>query len=140
MARWSPGVALLTEVKLFQGMSKKALQEIYDHMRERTFPAGAAIVEEGDREGSFYLVLEGTARVMVQGERRDTIGPGGYFGEISLIDREPRLATVVAETPLKALTLDNLSFRFLLRDHPGMSHELLIQLCRLLRAERSLHV
>lgn len=140
MARWSPGVALLAEVKLFKGMSKRALQEIYDHTRERTFPAGAAIVEEGDQEGSFYLVLEGTARVMVQGERRDTIGPGGYFGEISLIDREPRLATVVAETPLKALTLDNLSFRFLLRDHPEMSHELLTQLCRLLRAERSLHV
>jgi CRP/FNR family cyclic AMP-dependent transcriptional regulator len=140
MARWSPGVALLAEVKLFKGMSKKALQEIYDHMRERTFPAGAAIVEEGDREGSFYLVLEGTARVTVRGERRGTIGPGGYFGEISLIDREPRLATVVAETPLRALTLDNLNFRFLLRDHPEMSHELLIQLCRLLRAERSLHV
>ena len=140
MARWSPGVALLAEVKLFKGMSKRALQEIYDHTRERTFPAGAAIVEEGDREDSFYLVLEGTARVMVQGEQRDSIGPGGYFGEISLIDREPRLATFVSETPIRALTLDNLSFRFLLRDHPEMSHELLIQLCRLLRAERSLHV
>ena len=140
MARWSPGVALLAEVKLFKGMSKRGLQEIYDHTRERTFPAGAAIVEDGDREGSFYLVLEGTARVMVQGEQRDSIGPGGYFGEISLLDREPRLATVVAETPLRALTLDNLSFRFLLRDHPEMSHELLIQLCRLLRAERSLHL
>jgi CRP/FNR family cyclic AMP-dependent transcriptional regulator len=140
MARWSPGVALLAQVKLFSGMSKRVLQEIYDHMREQTFPAGTVIVEEGDREGRFYLVVDGTARVTVQGEVRGAIGPGGYFGEISLIDREPRLATVVAETPLKALTLDNLSFRFLLRDHPEMSHELLIQLCRLLRMERSLQV
>jgi len=140
MARWSPGVALLDEVKLFHGMPKRALQEIFDHTREQSFPAGAVIVDEGDAEGRFYLIMDGTARVDVHGEPRDTIGPGGYFGEISLIDRQPRLARVVAETPLRALTLDNHSFRFLLHDHPEMSHQLLVQLCRLIRAERSLPV
>src|SRR5436189_6269381 len=100
MARWSPGVALLDEVKLFQGMPKRALQEIFDHMREQTFAPGAVIVDEGDREGRFYLVMEGTAGVSVHGERRSTLGAREYFGEIALIDREPRLARVVAETPL----------------------------------------
>jgi len=70
----------------------------------------------------------------------DTLDAGGYFGEISLIDREPRSASVIAETDVRTLSLANFNFRLVLRAHPELTYKLLVHLCGLFRRERALYL
>ena len=79
------------------------------------------------------MITEGEATVSVDGVDHATLGPGTYFGEISLIDGGPRSATVTAATDLKTVSLTSWDFNALLDQFPELSRTLLIQLCRRLR-------
>jgi CRP/FNR family cyclic AMP-dependent transcriptional regulator len=128
-----PSSDVLSTVDLFQGLSKRELQRLMGSTKELAFEAGDEVVKEGDEDGRFYLLLEGEARI-VQGRRvLATLGAGDYFGEISLIDGEPRSATVLATTPIRALTLARWNFRALLDEHPAIARKLLLEMCRRVR-------
>jgi CRP-like cAMP-binding protein len=135
MARPQPGLELLGSVDLFQGLSKKELQAIYSMSREQSFAAGAVVAEEGAAAGRFYLILDGKATVSIRGVDRPlaTLGPGNYFGEISLIDGEPRTATVTANTPLRTLTLASFNFKAILHEYPATARKILLEMCRRVR-------
>ena len=124
---------VISSVDLFQGLSKRELQRLLSMAKEMSFDDGATVVSEGDEDGRFYLLLEGSAKI-VKGKRTlATLGPGDYFGEISLIDGEPRSATVVTTSPVRALTLARWNFRPLLDEQPALTRKLLVEMCRRVR-------
>jgi CRP-like cAMP-binding protein len=127
-------VELLGGVDLFQGLSKKELRAIAAMAKEMQFDEGQRVVTEGEEGGRFHLILDGKAKVTVGGRTKNALGPGDYFGEISLIDGGPRSATVTAETPLRTLALAEWNFRPLLKEMPTIAPKLLVEMCRRLRA------
>jgi CRP-like cAMP-binding protein len=132
-------LAMLGQVRLFEGLSKRELEAIYQAGKVTEFPAGKAVVEEGATGLGFHLILEGEAAVTVGGRKRATLRAGNYFGEMSLIDGGPRSATVRAETPVRTLGITSWAFLPLLDDYPSIARKLLVETSRRLRnLEKSL--
>jgi len=127
-------VQALGSTDLFSGVSKRALNAIADQARVVRHEPGKEITEEGGGAVGFHLIQDGTASVTVHGESKPELGPGDYFGEISLIDGKPRSATVRAETPLTTISLASWSFLPILDDQPEVSKALLRVLCARVRA------
>ena len=125
---------LLGSVPLFGGLSERELEEILAAGREVEFGSGSTIVEESDEARDFYLILSGQASVEVRGRRRGTLGPGGHFGEMSVLDGGPRTATITADGFVMALRLDRSKFLDLLDQHGSIGRKLLVELSSRLRA------
>ena len=124
----------LAEVPLFQGLPKRHLRRIAKLARIRRFAAGSAIVRAGDSGRSFYVLLDGSAKVVVAGRRSRRLGAGDYFGEMALLDDAPRSADVVADGEVLALTIGRPGFAKLLRAEPAIAQQLLRTLAARLRA------
>jgi CRP-like cAMP-binding protein len=124
---------MLASVPLFEGLSNKELVQIHRMGKEVDFAAGKVVVKEGGSAVGFHLILKGKARVTIRGRNRTTLGPGNFFGELSLIDRGPRTATVTAETPLRTLSLVSWEFIPLLERQPSIARKILVEMCRRLR-------
>ena len=133
------GAEILAQVPLFAGLSRRHLKQIAEHADEIGFRQGEAIVEQDQPGGSFYVILEGEIRV-VRGTRTIArMGPGEFFGEISLLDGGPRTATVIAETPVTAVRVFKRSFDRVVTQEPGVASQILAVVARRLReAERTL--
>lgn len=130
---------VLRRVPLFEGLSKPQLRYVLRETKEEPFSPGQTIVREGTSGGRFYLILEGRAKVIINNRSRRTLGPGDFFGELSLIDREPRSATVQAETHIRALSIASWNFLALLQEHWSMGHKVMVELSKRIRAlDRSL--
>lgn len=128
----------LAEVPLFDGLSKRDLRRIAKLASVRRFRPGSTMVRAGDAGTSFFVLLDGTARVFPAGGRGKRLGMGDSFGEMALLDGAPRSASVVAEGAVLTLTIGRASFRKLLREEPALSLVLLRTLAgRLRAAERS---
>jgi CRP-like cAMP-binding protein len=127
----------LADVPLFAGLSKRHLGRIGKLARIRRFAPGAAMVRSGDPGRSFYVVLDGVAKVVRPGGRTRRLGVGDYFGEMALLDDAPRSADVVAEGEVLALTIDRAGFTKLLRAEPALAQALLRTLAARLRAAES---
>jgi CRP-like cAMP-binding protein len=125
---------LLRGVDLFEELSKSELRKIAGLTKRFTFAADEAVTEEGTPGGRFHVIESGTAKVVAGGRTRATLGPGEYFGELSLIDGEPRSATVVAQEPLSTLSIAEWNLRPLLKSQPTISYKLLVVLCRRVRS------
>jgi CRP/FNR family transcriptional regulator, cyclic AMP receptor protein len=123
----------LRAVPLFEGMSDKELRDVLSQARTVEHD-GDEIVEEGRGAAGFHLILDGTVTVLQGGGVRRTLGPGDYFGEISLIDGKPRSATVRPEGPVSTLSITAWKFAPLLEAHPAMAKAMLLGLCGHLRA------
>jgi CRP/FNR family transcriptional regulator, cyclic AMP receptor protein len=139
MARTTEVMALLRSVPLFEGLSQKELQAIMRSAKQVEYAPDRDIVTEGATGVGFHLILEGRASVLVGGRTRAKLGPGDFFGEMSLIDGGPRSATVRADTGVRTLSLASWEFTPLLDANPSIARKLLVELSRRLRAvERSL--
>jgi CRP-like cAMP-binding protein len=115
----------LGKVPLFSGLSQRELEAIVRAGKEVEHRAGHVIAREGDRGIGFFLVLSGEARVSRGGKGLAKLGPGDFFGEISLLDRGPRTATVTASTPIRLLGVTAWVFRGLLTENPSIALKLL---------------
>ena len=91
---------------LFAGLDASARALLADHMELVSFPAGAEVIRQGDRERVLYLVVGGRARVRTGAVDLGPVERGEHFGELSLLDGQPRSASVVAETALRVARLD----------------------------------
>ncbi len=127
--------ALLSNMEFFQGFSDDDLRRVVELGHEVDLPSGAVLVDQGDPGTSCYVILSGVAGVYVRGEYVASSGPGSMVGEIALIDRRPRTATVVADTDLELLQFDSAAFRTLLDEMPKASERVMTLLrARLERA------
>jgi CRP/FNR family cyclic AMP-dependent transcriptional regulator len=126
-------VKLLSEVPLFEGLSKKELRAIAQSAKEITHREGAVLAREGDSGVGFFLITDGKAKVSVGGRARNTMGPGDFFGEISLIDQGPRTATVTAETPITTLGITAWVFKRLIEQNPSIASKMLTVMAQRLR-------
>lgn len=138
MATTTP-VDMLAKVDLFTVLTKKEVKKIHDAGKEVTFRAGRTIVTEGESGVGFHLILEGKAKVTVNGRLRATLGAGDYFGEMAIIDRGPRSASVTAEGDVKTLAIASWDFLPVLAENFDMCKKIMVELSqRLRRAEKSL--
>lgn len=124
---------LLGRVDLFEGLSKADLRKIHGSSKELSYEPGEDVIIQEGKGGRFFLVLEGEAVIKFGGRNRRSLGQGDYFGEMSLIDGEPRSATVTAQTPLRTFTLASFAFRPLMIKHPSIAQKLLVALSRRVR-------
>lgn len=115
----------LAEVPLFGAASRKDLQKIARASDEVDVKSGRVLVDQGRPGHEFFLILEGTASVRRNNRKVAELGPGMYFGELSLLDRGPRTATVVADTDMKVLVLGQREFLGVLDDVPGLAYKIL---------------
>jgi len=121
----NPTPDLLRNVGLFSTLDDKDLQSLAAEFSERRFAAGDKIALEGEGGLMFFVVESGELSVEVHGQEVSTIGPGGSFGEIALIDRRPRTATVTATSDVKAFGLPVFVFRPFVEARPQVAWKLL---------------
>ena len=130
---------LLAQVPLFSRLSRRQLRRLAEHADTASFRAGETIVEGGQPGGTFYVILQGAAKVVRGSRTVDRMEPGDFFGEISLLDGGPRTASVVAETPLVAIRVFRRSFDRLVAQEPAVAADILAVVAgRLRQAERSI--
>lgn len=133
-----PPLAVLKRVPLFAGLPDGELVPFSELMRERSYPKGSVILFEDDPGDALYLVVSGQVKVVLIGEDgREVIlsvlGEGTFFGEMSLLDDEPRSAHVIAMEDSSVLALRREDFRARLRASPEVAIALLRELSRRLR-------
>jgi CRP/FNR family cyclic AMP-dependent transcriptional regulator len=126
-------VARLREVTLFASCSQRELQKVARVTDEITVPASTVLMEEGDSGREAYVVLEGTAVVRRNRRKIAEVGPGDCVGEMSLLDRRPRTATVVADTDLRVLVLTARALTGLLDESPAFARKVLASLAARVR-------
>ena len=113
-------IDLLARIPLFAGLAADELARIAALTEDVEVAAGTVLTHEGRYEGWFYVVVAGTVEIARAGAAVDTVGAGGFVGEISLIDAGPRTATVTTLTPCELLRLDNRHFEALLDASPAI--------------------
>ena len=134
LRRRSDKADALKKVPLFSGLSRRYLDLIAREADEVKEEAGTVLTKQGGLGLEFLLILEGGARVEKDGTVIARLGPGDFFGEMSLIDGLPRSAAVIAESPSVLLVIQSRPFRSLLDTVPGLQRRLLVTLCARLRA------
>jgi CRP/FNR family transcriptional regulator, cyclic AMP receptor protein len=127
------GVDLLGQVPLFAGLSRRNLKRLAEHADIVSFNERDPIVEADQPGGTFYVLLEGEAKVIRGSRTIDRMGPGDFFGEISLLDGGPRTATVTAETPVSAIRIFKRSFDKVVSQEPSVAAQILVVVARRLR-------
>jgi len=141
LRRGSQKIDLLKKVPLFSNLSQKHLREIAKHADQVQVEAGRVLVEQGGKGWEFIFIVEGKARVEKNGKAIRQLLGGDFFGEISLIDGEPRTSTVIAETYMVLLIVHKPSFDHLIDTIPGLQRKILISLCQYLRrAEKATNI
>src|ERR1700694_412884 len=121
------------KVPLFSACSKKDLQQINRRAEHVQVPAGKVLVREGAAGAEFFVILDGTAEVSRHGRKVATLGPGAFFGDLALLDKAPRNATVTAKTPMRLAVLGQREFAAIIDEVPGFAHKLLTGLAHRLR-------
>jgi len=127
---------LLADVKLFSRCTTRQRRAIARHAQIAELPAGVDLVKEGEPGDALFIILEGDALVHREGEELNRVGPGAYFGELAILDGEPRSATVVATTDVKVAVIGIRMFRTLLREFSDLAEQLLIAMAGELREAR----
>ena len=132
-------VDLLETVPLLRECSKRQLRSIAGICETFDVPVDTVLTRVGEPGEEFFVIIDGTVRAEVSPNRQVHLGAGEYFGEMSLLDGQPRSASVVAESAVRLLVIRRGSFQKLLDETPGIARGLLVTLSRRVReAERAL--
>ena len=123
----------LANVRMFSSLNRKELSLVAKAADVVTVKGGSEVVKEGSPGHEFFLILDGEAAVKRGKRKIATLGPGSYFGEMALLDRGPRSATIVADSDLKLVVLGQREFMGLLDQVPALSHKLLVAMATRLR-------
>lgn len=129
----SEKVRALQKVPLFGECSERELALLARIADEVTLPAGRVLIKRGEFGKEFLFLLGGTVTVEPATGKRMKMGPGEFFGEMSVLDGEPRSATVTADTPVQLLVLGQREFYTLLAEVPSLARRLLVTLSRRVR-------
>ena len=121
------------EMRVFDDKTMQDLVAAFRAKPPQIFPAGRTIMKEGDIGSAMYIVLRGRVNVSINSVPMDTVGPGGVFGEMALVDKTSRLATAVAGTECQLLTFNRNDFLSLVKTKPGFAITLLKTIAERLR-------
>ncbi|MEX2011271.1 MAG: cyclic nucleotide-binding domain-containing protein [Chloroflexota bacterium] len=125
---------LLAGCPLFRGVGAEHLTALAEKATEVEFPARQTIVRQGEIGTGFFIVVEGRVKVVRDARTLATLGPGDFFGELSVLDGQPRIAQVVAEEPTRCLALASWDFEKVLLEQPALSLAILRGLAARLRS------
>jgi CRP/FNR family cyclic AMP-dependent transcriptional regulator len=128
-------IELIRKVPLFSRLSKTGLREVASIADEMDFPEGKDLTREGERGREFFVILEGLVHVNKKGKRVRQLGKGDFLGEIALVTKQPRTATVTTASPVRALVITDRDFARLLRDSPQIGQGVLEALAERLAPE-----
>jgi CRP/FNR family transcriptional regulator, cyclic AMP receptor protein len=129
---------LLGNVRLFSTCNKRELARIAALVDEIDVPEGRVIVRQGEPGRECFVITEGRAKASIRGKGNQSLGPGSFFGEMSLLDQGPRSATVTAETDMHLLVLGSREFSALVNEVPTVAVRMMRGLAeRLRRSERT---
>jgi len=124
---------MLNRTPIWSGLSNQDLHAIVKLAKDLRYNAGQVIVKKGESGVGFYMILEGSVEVKSGETLLSKLGRGQFFGEMSLIDEEPRSADVVAVEPSRCLVLSSWGFESLVSNHPKIALKMLRELVRRLR-------
>ena len=118
-------VELLKRVPLFSQCTRKELASVAAVADEIDLGEGRELTRQGAPGREFFVLVEGEADVRRNGRKVRTLSDGDFFGEIALVTKRPRTATVVARTPVRVLVVTDRSFRRMLEESPSMQTKVL---------------
>jgi CRP-like cAMP-binding protein len=116
--------ATLRQLHVFDGLSRKQRRLLASRADELEVSPGKMLCSKGETAHQFFVIEDGTAKVVRDGQYLDELGPGDFFGEMGLLDNAPRNADVVAKTPLRLMVLSGRTLRDLEREAPGFARRL----------------
>lgn len=131
--------SLVSACPLFRGLDEPGLAAVAAAAVEVEFPAERVIAREGEIGTGLFIVGAGRVRVMRNGQAIARLGPGEFFGELSVLDGGPRNATVIADQPTTCLALATWDAERVLREQPGVALTVLRVLAGRLREATSDH-
>jgi CRP-like cAMP-binding protein len=126
-------VEMLEKCSLWSGLDTQDLKAIVKVSKQQKFQSGKTIVKKGDEGTGFYLVLDGAVEIRSDGKILSKLGPGQFFGEMSIVDTQPRSADVVVVEPSRVLFLSSWSFKSLISERPRIAVKMLQEFVRRLR-------
>ena len=124
---------LLKKAPLFSRLSRRGLEAVMKSATEKTFKAGNQILGEGESGVGFYLILDGSAQVTRKDKELAKLDAGNFFGELAVLDGEPRTADVVALEDTKCLVLTRWAMKSIISSHPDVASGMLEELAKRLR-------
>jgi CRP-like cAMP-binding protein len=125
----------LKHVPIFAHCSADELKSLAMNTDEVDLPAGRTLIKEGELNDTFFVLLDGEVEVTVKGQEPRRLGPGSFFGEISMLDRGRATATVVATTPIEALVMSHAQFRDGIRAHEDIALRVIAVMAERLRRD-----
>ena len=128
-----PRIGHLERVPLFSGFNEDELRRVAELSRIVEAPVGTVITQIGEPGDSFFVIIDGMVAVRTPVGAGSQLRPGDFFGEMSLVDGEPRSATIVATTDLRLLIVDRFHFWRLLDETPDLTRRILTILSRRVR-------
>jgi len=123
-------VEALKRAPLLAGLSRKELTALAMMTEDMELDKGRVLCREGQRGEEFFIVMEGEVEVSRGGKKLRTLGSGGFFGEIALVEDLPRTATVTASTGIRFFVLTRRSFLRLLDEKPAVERKVMRALAR----------
>jgi CRP/FNR family transcriptional regulator, cyclic AMP receptor protein len=129
--------SMIGSVPFFSSFDQKHRKDLISQGKQLSYKAGDAIVNEGTMGVGFFLILDGKAEVRKGSKVLATLSKGQFFGEMSLIDDQPRSADVVALQPTKCWAITSWAFSALLKTHPEMALGMLKETVKRLRAAQN---
>ena len=127
-------VEALARLSLFADLTHPQLEAVAHSFDEEVFAEGQRVIRQDVTGGGFYVILEGEAKVVIDGQERARLSPGDFFGELSLLTDEPPAADVIATTVLRCLLIPDNELKAFLLKQPTVMYRMLQIEARRLRA------
>ena len=129
---------MLENIAIFSGLNEAERKILEQHMVKRTFQKNTVVINEGDEANSLFIIIEGSVKVFLSNEEGkeiiiNTQGPGEHFGELALLDNEPRSASVMTLVKSTIGVISKADFQSVLARHPELALKLLTEMTRRIR-------
>jgi CRP-like cAMP-binding protein len=131
--------AWLSRLPLFEGITPESMARLAEVAGEQDFTAGQFIVRQGQVGTGLYVVVDGSVEVVRGDDILATLGSGEFFGEMSVIDQQPRFASVRASQPTRVLAMASWDFLALLEADPKIALNVIRGLVGRIRAAGEQH-
>ena len=129
---------MLENIELFSGLTEQDLALLERHAVSRTYPKGSIVIREREEAASLYVIVSGGVKVFMDNEEGkeiilNTLGPGEHFGELALLDDQPRSASVMTTQQSRFLVITKMQFKEVLAQHPDIAVGIIRSLSRRVR-------